>query len=124
MDPRVGETASGEGIAGGARRTLPWLIPALVILSAIGILPNLSARQGNGPGSSQPSPGDPAPTGAIHALARLEPASGLIVVGARPGTRVERIQVAQGDLVTPGQVLAVLEGHDQGQAQLALAEGQ
>ena len=60
----------------------------------------------------------------MHALARLEPASGLIIVGARPGARIERIEVGPADSVTPGQVLAILEGHDQAWAQLALAEAQ
>ena len=62
--------------------------------------------------------------GDIHALARLEPASGLILVGARPGARIERIAVSQGDKVASGQLLAVLEGHDQAIAQVALAEAQ
>jgi HlyD family secretion protein len=38
--------------------------------------------------------------------------------------RIERILVAQGDVVTPGQLLAILEGHDQAQAQLGLAEAE
>ncbi len=62
--------------------------------------------------------------GDVHALARLEPASGLILVGARPGARIERIVVGQGDKVGSGQLLAVLEGHDQATAQVALAEAQ
>ena len=60
----------------------------------------------------------------MHALARLEPASGLIIVGARPGARIERIEIGPADSVTPGQVLAILEGHDQARAQVALAEAQ
>src|SRR5512135_2745159 len=46
----------------------------------------------------------------VHALARLEPAGGLIVVGARPGIRIERVLVAAGDPVQAGQPLAILEG--------------
>ena len=60
----------------------------------------------------------------MHALARLEPTSGLIIVGARPGARIDRIEVGPADSVTPGQVLAILEGHNQARAQLALAEAQ
>src|SRR5208337_3911843 len=66
----------------------------------------------------------PVQPGDVHALARLEPASGLLIVGARPGARIERIEVGPAEGVTPGQVLAILEGHDQAQAQLALAEAQ
>ncbi|HMB05280.1 MAG TPA: hypothetical protein VKP69_16275, partial [Isosphaeraceae bacterium] len=46
----------------------------------------------------------------VHALARLEPAGGLIAVGARPGIRIERVLVAAGDPVQAGQPLAILEG--------------
>jgi hypothetical protein len=46
----------------------------------------------------------------VHALARLEPAGGLIVGGARPGIRIERVLVAAGDLVQASQPLAILEG--------------
>jgi len=124
MDPRGDEGTSGKGIVRQARRAVPWLLPALVLVAAIDIQRSLSARQSGSPGAGQSAPGDPAPAGAIHALARLEPASGLVVVGARPGARIDRIMAAQGDLVKPGQVLAILEGHDQALAQLALAEAQ
>ena len=124
MDPRGDEGTSGKGIVRKARRALPWLLAALVLVSAIGVQRSLSARQSGSPGAGQSAPGDPAPAGAIHALARLEPASGLVIVGARPGARIDRIPAAQGDLVKPGQVLAILEGHDQALAQLALAEAQ
>ncbi len=60
----------------------------------------------------------------MHALARLEPAAGLIIVGARPGARIERIEVRAADSVQPGQVLAVMEGYEQARAQLAVAEAQ
>jgi HlyD family secretion protein len=57
-------------------------------------------------------------------LARLEPASGLITVGARPGARVEQVLVHEGDDVKAGTVLAILEGHAQAERQLALAQAQ
>ncbi|HMB08175.1 MAG TPA: hypothetical protein VKP69_31145, partial [Isosphaeraceae bacterium] len=60
----------------------------------------------------------------VHALARLEPAGGLIVVGARPGIRIERVLVAAGDLVQAGQPLAILEGQAEARRRLALAEAQ
>ena len=60
----------------------------------------------------------------MHALARLEPAGGLIVVGARPGIRIERVLVAAGDLVQAGQPLAILEGQAEARRRLALAEAQ
>jgi ABC exporter DevB family membrane fusion protein len=62
--------------------------------------------------------------GSVHALARIEPASGLIMVGARPGARIERITVNSADSVSSGQLLAILEGNDQARAQLASAEAQ
>jgi HlyD family secretion protein len=57
----------------------------------------------------------------VHALARLEPADGLIVVGVRPGTRVDKVLVSQGEAVKAGQPLGVLEGQETAQAQLAVA---
>jgi HlyD family secretion protein len=62
--------------------------------------------------------------GTARALGRLEPASGLIVVGARPGARVEEVKVKEGESVSEGALLAVLEGHEQALRQLALAEAQ
>jgi HlyD family secretion protein len=60
----------------------------------------------------------------VRALAHLEPESGAIVIGARPGMRVEQVRVAEGQDVKAGELLAVLEGHDQRERQLALAEAQ
>ncbi len=60
----------------------------------------------------------------VYALARLEPAGGLIVVGARPGVRIERVLVSVGDLVQAGQGLAILEGREEAARRLALAEAQ
>lgn len=60
----------------------------------------------------------------VHALARLEPTGGLIVVGARPGIRIERVLVAAGDPVQAGQPLAILEGQAEARRRLALAEAQ
>jgi HlyD family secretion protein len=60
----------------------------------------------------------------VRALAHLEPESGAIVIGARPGMRVEQVRVVEGQDVKVGELLAVLEGHDQRERQLALAEAQ
>jgi HlyD family secretion protein len=64
------------------------------------------------------------PGTSVYALARLEPAGELIVVGARPGIRVERVLVSVGDLVRAGQPLAILEGREEATRRLALAETQ
>jgi len=76
--------------------------------------------------ASQPSRAaeDPSRAGEIHALARLEPASGLILVGSRPGARIEQILVGQGYNVTAGDRLAILEGHGLATVQVAVAEAQ
>jgi HlyD family secretion protein len=52
----------------------------------------------------------------------LEPLGGLVVVGARPGARVDRVLAAQGDLVKAGQPLALIEGYEAARCQLAFAE--
>ncbi len=103
--------------------SLFWLSIALIFFSAW-LNNHVSALQPETTGSGGQPSGAPVQTGDVHALARLEPASGLIIVGARPGARIERIEVGPAEGVTPGQVLAILEGHDQALAQLALAEAQ
>ena len=97
----------------------------LIVLVILG----LSLRHaGSAPRSVATAPTTEAPkdtsSGDVHALARLEPASGLIVVGARPGARIERIAASSGDSVAAGAVLAVLEGNEQARLALALAEAQ
>ncbi len=62
-----------------------------------------------------------APRDGVHALGRLLPATGLITVGSRPGQRIDEIDVDVGDDVKAGDVLAVLEGRGQAEAQLRLA---
>jgi len=75
-----------------------------------------------------PKPVSPAPApkvrAEVHALARLAPEAGIINVGIRPGVRIDRIQVKEGDEVAPGAELAVLEGRAQAELQVALAEAQ
>ncbi len=61
---------------------------------------------------------------AAVALARLVPATGLISVGARPGIRIDEIQVKEGDQVARGAVLATLEGRSAARHQLELAKAQ
>ena len=57
----------------------------------------------------------------VVALARLLPMAGLISVGARPGLRIDEIKVKEGDQVSEGAVLAILEGHAEARNQLVLA---
>jgi HlyD family secretion protein len=105
------------------RYSLFWLSIALLFFCAW-LSNHVSAVQPETTGGGGQPSGAPVEPGDVHALARLEPASGLIIVGARPGARIERIEVGPADSVTPGQVLAILEGHEQAQAQLALADAQ
>jgi HlyD family secretion protein len=78
------------------------------------------------PAQAQPTRGtaNPVAPSGVRALAHLEPESGAIVIGARPGMRVEQVRVAEGQDVKAGELLAVLEGHEQRERQLALAEAQ
>ena len=87
------------------------LAPVLVGLVLAALPPALPAQTSSG-----------AAAGGIHALGRLEPTTGLITVGSRPGQRIDEIKAAPGDDVAAGQVLAVLEGRKQAEAQVALAE--
>jgi HlyD family secretion protein len=89
---------------------------------------------GAGPESTQGSSTDhasavrPNPSssdgGGIHALARLEPAAGLVTVGARPGARIGELSVKEGDTVKAGDLLLTLEGHEEAESRLALAQVQ
>lgn len=82
-----------------------------------------TSAQSHRPDAAAPaSESTPATGTQVHALATIEPASGLITVGSRPGARILQILVEPGDDVTAGQQLAILEGHDRAKAQLALAE--
>jgi len=67
---------------------------------------------------------NPVARSAVHALARLEPATGLVMVGARPGARILKIEVQTGDLVKAGDLVAVLEGNGQASQQVDLAVAQ
>jgi HlyD family secretion protein len=72
------------------------------------------------------SPTPPAAKGRVqvHALGRLAPEAGIINVGVRPGLRIDRIEVKEGDEVAAGAELAVLEGRAQAELQVALVEAQ
>jgi HlyD family secretion protein len=108
--------------AQAARRGL--IVPAVVLLSLspMAVLRTLTVWQDDRPESAEQTGGKTLALGDVHALARLEPSSGLVVVGARPGARIERIMAAQGDSAAAGQVLAILEGHDAARTQVGMAE--
>jgi HlyD family secretion protein len=99
---------------------------ALLLAASWAGRPIDSARAQEGPsGGSVQGPLKPnpeAPRSSAVALARLVPANGLISVGARPGIRVDAIKVKEGDQVSQGAVLALLEGHATAQYQLVLAK--
>lgn len=108
-----------EGLlrVGLRRRTWAWAGCAVVALGLV--LGWWRAHPGRAQGVARP-----AAAGTVHALARLEPESGLIVVGVRPGARLEAVAVREGERVEKGATLAVIEGHEAALAQLALAEAQ
>jgi len=99
-------------------------VVAIVVLTAsIGVPRGVPPQTGRRTGESLGSLAGGVAVGAeaVVALARLEPASGVITIGARPGARIEQILVSPGDRVTVGQQLAILEGYEAAQIQLALA---
>jgi HlyD family secretion protein len=95
-----------------------WRAVALAI-AMVGPVPGAPAQAQQTPGTA-----NPVAQSEVRALAHLEPESGVIVIGARPGIRVEQVRVAAGQNVKTGDLLAVLEGHEQRERQLALAEAQ
>ncbi|MFO0947750.1 MAG: HlyD family efflux transporter periplasmic adaptor subunit [Planctomycetota bacterium] len=70
-------------------------------------------------GAGEPSKGA---SRAVIALARLEPASGLIAVGVTPGARLQSVEASIGQKVEANAVLAVLEGSAAREEQFRLAE--
>ena len=66
----------------------------------------------------------PTSQGQVRALARLKPRDGLVMVGVRPGQRIIELKIAEDDTVQPGDELAILEGHEEAQAALELAQAQ
>ncbi|AMV36738.1 HlyD family efflux transporter periplasmic adaptor subunit [Planctomyces sp. SH-PL62] len=100
---------------GGDRPRTPSFPPLAAILVLLAAAPaSLKAQSSTAPA--------PVAASRIHALGRIEPATGLITIGSRPGQRIEEIKVAVGDDVAAGQVLAILEGRTEAEAQLAMAE--
>jgi HlyD family secretion protein len=95
-----------------------WWAVALAV-AMLGPVPGAPAQ-----GQTTPGTTSTAASSEVRALAHLEPESGAIEIGARPGMRVEQVRVAEGQDVKAGELLAVLEGHDQRERQLALAEAQ
>jgi HlyD family secretion protein len=57
----------------------------------------------------------------VKALGRIEPAQGVIQLGAPPGDRVLEIKVEEGDTVEAGAVVAVLESYALRQAEVNVA---
>lgn len=72
--------------------------------------------------SLPPTPVLPAAPAAVTALGRLEPAEGIVDVGAPPGDRVASIKVKEGQLVKQGAELIYLESWQLRNRELRLAE--
>jgi HlyD family secretion protein len=60
----------------------------------------------------------------VLAQGRLEPESGVVPIVARPGDRIEKIDVTVGKEVEKGSPLATLAGHKLLEAELAVAQAQ
>lgn len=104
------------------KTSVVWLGASLTVVTASAWILTTSGA----PARAQSASGSGGATSRseVHALGRVEPASGLVVVGSRPGARILEVRVGPGDAVKAGQLLAVLEGHEQAKAQVALAEAQ
>lgn len=109
----------------------PWIWGPTAFLAAVAASgafrpwsASTNAQSARPDASAKTSASAPPVQGQVHALAKIEPSTGLITVGSRPGARILQILVSPGDDVTEGQQLAILEGHEQAKAQLALAEAQ
>lgn len=81
-----------------------WLAVALLVVPA--------CSTPSAPPSAKTADSSPAAAGRVTAPGRLVPAGGLIVVGGMPGEMLEKLLVAPGDTVKPGDELVVLSGRD------------
>ncbi|QDU61848.1 Inner membrane protein YiaV precursor [Planctomycetes bacterium Pan216] len=61
---------------------------------------------------------------AIHALGRLEPDEGLVIIGTPPGMRIQEVKAETGAMVDRGETLAILDGYDTRKQQLAVANAE
>lgn len=68
-----------------------WLVMALLFFG-LGLNHRVTARQSQGADSKGQAANATIGAGDVHALARLEPASGLIIVGVRPGAGSIRLK--------------------------------
>jgi len=76
--------------------------------------------------TAEPKPAPAAPLASIASLGHFEPEDGIVKIaapfyGARPSL-VARLLVKEGDLLRPGQTIAVLDGHAQATAETKRAE--
>ncbi len=75
------------------------------------------------PSADQPPPPSSAVAPAITARGRIEPVSRVRAIhGPAEGAVVQELRVDQGDRVKAGQILAILDGYDIRQGDLAVAE--
>jgi HlyD family secretion protein len=102
----------------GARWALALIVLAAAAYGGVKLI-DTGAKEPPPPAQAQPAS---ALRSEIHALARLEPATGLITVGARPGIRIEKLFISEGDEVKAGQELVVLEGRNAAEIELERAE--
>lgn len=102
------------------RSSVLWLGTSLAVVTASAWILTTSGPPARAQSASKT--GGATSRSEAHALGRVEPATGLIVVGSRPGARILEIRVGPGDAVKAGQLLAVLEGREEAKAQIAMAE--
>lgn len=93
-------------------------------VAALGLAGGLLGGPGSGVVRGQEKTARSADAPVVRALGRIEPAGGLILVGATPGRRIEALLVQEGDSVESGAEVARVEGRAQAEAALAVAEAQ
>ena len=79
-----------------------WSVCALLLVAGC------TTNRGSAPDTANSKPRRPQQ---IEALGRLEPRVGLLNLGAMAGTRLERLEVAEGDAVEAGEALAYVDTH-------------
>ncbi|MFO0864545.1 MAG: biotin/lipoyl-binding protein [Gemmataceae bacterium] len=102
-----------------------WLAKLAVMIAVVGAIGFYISRPAESSTSNlTPTKPSHAPV-RIHALGRLEPSGRMRVVAApsgNEGASVRKLMVAEGDDVSPGQILAILDNHPRREAALAEAE--
>jgi HlyD family secretion protein len=106
-------------------KVLGTVLLGLIATAGLGIYASGALQTQTANPTASPSPVAPPKPNSVTALGRLEPQGEVIRIAApTTGSRIAQLLVRQGERVTPGQVIAVLDTRDRLQAAVTRAQEQ